>query len=71
MNNNDIKTFLNDLRMKSMEDAHEIFAEYLSVEPSEEHDTNLNEMMKAYRLIIQSCEIIVSQMAIIEDLSEG
>ena len=71
MNYNGIKKSLNDLRTMFMEDAHDMFAEYLSVEPSQEHDTNLREILEAYRLIVQSCETIASQIDIIEDLSEG
>ena len=55
---------LEELRMDAMNDAMDMFSEYLSLEPSEMQDVKLLNKMNQKRTIIRLCEELIAELEI-------
>lgn len=55
---------LSDLRMNTLDKAIDLFNEYLSLEPDKDQDEQLLAMIEQKRRVIQSCEVLMSELGI-------
>ena len=64
MKNEEMIKKLEELRMDAMNDAMDMFSEYLSLEPSEMQDVKLLNKMNQKRTIIRLCEELIAELEI-------
>ena len=64
MKNQEMIEKLEELRMDAMNDAMDMFSEYLSLEPSEMQDVKLLNKMNQKRTIIRLCEELIAELEI-------
>lgn len=55
---------LSDLRMSTLDKAIDLFHEYLSLEPDKDQDKQLLAKIEQKRRVIQSCEVLMSELGI-------
>ena len=64
MKNKEMIEKLEELRMDAMNDAMDMFSEYLSLEPNEMQDVKLLSKMNQKRTIIRLCEELIAELEI-------
>ena len=62
MKNEEMIKKLEELRMDAMNDAMDMFSEYLGLEPDVDHDRKLINMFNQKRHVIQLCEELISEL---------